>query len=221
MKKDISIVAAIMITGALVLASGCNSMESRYTVMSTTLDVEASISAEVESEMSMTEDLSHEAGSTRNLTKRFGTYEMAEGWIEVDEHSEAPFYFTYVYQGTEQQELPNNITVYANIGNWSLSESDQLKKEIIDGLNEQAAQKNIDVQITDSTVITPDGTTVFCFELIRDSNRTVQYYIPGEKQFLVVSLGIYDEQKAKDDRSEEVALAIVNTFAWSESGVKI
>ena len=205
---------------AMLTASGCNGKESKYTIATTTVDMEAEVSAMLESEITTTEDLSQDPSSNRQLTKRFGSFDMAEGWTEVPEHSSAPFYFTYVLAGTEHDEYPNNITVYANASERKAEECAAFKKDILDNLNAQAASQNIQVEITDSSVISESGLDVLRFEIVKESNRTVQYYIVGDMQYVIVSASIYNEAKAKEDRIEEVAQSIVNSFVWSESGVK-
>ncbi len=205
---------------AMLTASGCSGKESKYTIATTTVDMEAEISAMLESEITTTEDRSQDPSSNRQLTKRFGSFDMAEGWTEVPEHSSAPFYFTYVYAGTAEYEYPNNITVYASVCDYKQDESVKFKQDILTSLNQQASEKKDDVEIDDSSIITGSGVTVLCFHLTKETNRTIQYYILGEEQYVMVSVSIYDEEQAKLDQSEATALSIVNSFVWSDYGVK-
>lgn len=220
MKNQIRKSVVCLVIGAMLVASGCSSKESRYTV-GTVANTHGTDISDSYSEMTTTEDLSHDPSTNRVLSKRFGQFDMAQGWVEVDEHSTDPYYYTYVYDGTAEYEYPNNITVYASICDYQLDESVKLKQDILDSLNQQASEKKIDVEITDSSIITESGMTVLCFNMVKDTNRTIQYYILGEKQYVMVSVSIYDEEQAKNDRSEEVALAIVNSFVWSENGIGI
>ncbi len=157
-----------------------------------------------------------EAGGDKKYEKKFGSYEVSEGWVEVSSHSNPPFYFSYCQDGHDKDDLPNNIAVYRGEDKYSADDI-AFKDDILATLNRQVEGLE-GTTVTGSGITSDKGYPVYMFEIKTPDDRTIQYYIAGEKEYVMVSAAIYDEDMAKEDKTEEVAKGIVDSFEWDDQG---
>lgn len=220
MKKLKNRTLAILITGAMLTAVGCSDEESKYTIVGENSDP-VEMSTLSESEMEVFANLPYDASKTRTLAKVFGTFSVEQGWVEVEEHSEAPFYFTYVADGTQNNELPDNITVFARKCGYTQADFEKFQQDIQTDLETQATEKTDSVSISKTVLTSEKGYPMVRFDIVRADSVTAQYYILDEHQFVMISAIAHQQGSVEAETTNRVALTMANTFIWSENGVEI
>ena len=146
--------------------------------------------------------------------KDFGTYVIEnEDWVEVEEHSDPPYYFSYCVEGNEDEAMPNNIAVFYDENDYSEDEHEDFRDGILASLGAQA-QGLEGVTITSAGTTSANDIIVYRFELQSSENLTVQWYLVGDEEYVMVSACIWDEDEASEDGIMEVAQGIVDSFEW-------
>ena len=159
-------------------------------------------------------DKSKADGGTIEYDKRFGTYSLPEDWVEVPEHSQEPNYYSYAFEGTENDGRPNNIAVAYGDQPYGEDEFDEFKNAILSNLAGQIGDK--DVEIHSSGTTTSEGNVLLTVELLEENATTIQYYVLGEKKFVMISAAIYDYDAAEEDNIKAVAFQIADQFVWKD-----
>ncbi len=153
-----------------------------------------------------------ENGTT--YTKSFGTYTVPSGWIESDTYSTKDKFF-YVADGTEQDALPNNISI--NMGSNKYSADDHIKFR-------EAIMQQLVMQLPKDTILNGNGSYTandyvlytFTFTITEGDTTLVatQYYIVGDHKYVMVYESVYD---GNTETVDTVAKNIVDTFTWTEN----
>ena len=145
--------------------------------------------------------------------KSFGSYRVPKNWIESTKYSTEDKFF-YVAEGTEEDPLPNNISV--NVGKNKYSSEQHMKfRDAI--LNQLVMQLPKDVILNGNGSYTANDYVLYTFTFsITEGDTTLsatQYYIVADYKYVMVY------ETAFTDNTEEVdivAKSIVDTFKWSE-----
>jgi len=145
--------------------------------------------------------------------KSFGSYRIPKNWIESTKYSTKDKFF-YVAEGTEEDPLPNNISV--NVGKNKYSSEQHMKfRDAI--LNQLVMQLPKDVILNGNGSYTANDYVLYTFTFsITEGDTTLsatQYYIVADYKYVMVY------ETAFTDNTEEVdivAKSIVDTFKWSE-----
>ncbi len=145
--------------------------------------------------------------------KSFGSYRIPKNWIESTKYSTEDKFF-YVAEGTEEDPLPNNISV--NVGKNKYSSEQHMKfRDAI--LNQLVMQLPKDVILNGNGSYTANDYVLYTFTFsITEGDTTLsatQYYIVADYKYVMVY------ETAFTDNTEEVdvvAKSIVDTFKWSE-----
>ncbi len=145
--------------------------------------------------------------------KSFGSYRIPKNWIESTKYSTKDKFF-YVAEGTEEDPLPNNISV--NVGKNKYSSEQHMKfRDAI--LNQLVMQLPKDVILNGNGSYTANDYVLYTFTFsITEGDTTLsatQYYIVGDYKYVMVY------ETAFTDNTEEVDIVaknIVDTFKWSE-----
>lgn len=158
--------------------------------------------------------------TNENVTyhKSFGSYTMPKNWIESTKYSTEDKFF-YVAEGTEEDPLPNNISV--NVGKNKYSSEQHMKfRDAI--LNQLVMQLPKDTALNGSGSFTANDYVLYTFTFsITEGDTTLsatQYYIVGDYEYVMVY-----ETAFTDDTEEvdTVAKNIVDTFKWEKSATAV
>lgn len=165
-----------------------------------------------ENDIEQTENaVTDENGTT--YTKSFGTYTVPTGWIESTKYSTSGKFF-YVADGTEDQQLPNNISVNMGTNKYSADDHILFRQAIV---NQLVMQLPKDTQLNGSGSFTANDYVLYTFTFSITENDTTlnatQYYIVGDKKYVMVYESVYD---GNTEEVDAIAKNIVDTFQWSE-----
>ena len=169
------------------------------------------IEKQEETESSEETEIVDENGTT--YTKSFGTYHVPTGWIESSTYSTTNKFF-YVADGTEQDTLPNNISI--NIGSNKYSAEDHIKfREAI--VNQLVMQLPKDTMLNGSGSYTANDYILYTFTFnVTEGDTTLaatQYYIVGDYKYVMVYESVYD---GNTEEVDAIAKNMVDTFTWPE-----
>lgn len=159
-----------------------------------------------------TEEVTDENGTT--YTKSFRTYTVPTGWIESDTYSTKDKFF-YVADGTEQDALPNNISI--NMGSNKYSADDHINFR-------QAIVQQLAMQLPKDTILNGNGSytandyVLYTFTFtIQEEDMTLvatQYYIVGDHKYVMIYESVYD---GDTEAVDTIAKNMVDTFTWAEN----
>lgn len=145
--------------------------------------------------------------------KSFGSYRVPKNWIESTKYSTEDKFF-YVAEGTEEDPLPNNISVNVSKNKYSSEQHMKFRDAI---LNQLVMQLPKDVILNGNGSYTANDYVLYTFTFsITEGDTTLsatQYYIVADYKYVMVY------ETAFTDNTEEVdivAKSIVDTFKWSE-----
>ena len=150
--------------------------------------------------------------SATKVSKDFGSFTLDGNWVEAEKQSVPPEIFIYCLRGNEDSNNPpNNIVVRYGTNDYTKEQHEDFCAAILIQVKQQAAQYGGDAHMDEFGEI--NG--CMCYKFVMDCDPyTVQWYFCGEKEFVMVGMSIYDQDAAKDDRIEEVAQRIVDSFKW-------
>lgn len=152
-----------------------------------------------------------ENGTT--YTKSFGSYTVPTGWIESTAYS-TPNKFFYVADGTEEDTLPNNISINMGTNKYSADDHISFRQAIVSQL---AMQLPKDTTLNGSGSYTANDYILYTFTFSITENDTTlnatQYYIVGDHKYIMVYESVYD---GNTEEVDAIAKNIVDTFQWSE-----
>ena len=161
------------------------------------------------------EDEPDDEDEGNKISKSFGSYEISSDWVEANGSSNDIY---YCYEGRENDSQPNNIRVFHDSNKYSEDQILEFKEAIQVQLLQQVSGS--DVHLTGNGWTTDNGLEIIQFNIEpneEDSsapNKCIQYYIVGDKEYVMVSLMIWDTDADEIDQTEECAEKIINTFEW-------
>lgn len=157
------------------------------------------------------EEITDENG-TRYI-KSFGTYTVPTGWIESDVYSTKDKFF-YVADGTQQNALPNNISINMGSNQYSADDHISFRQAIVQQLTMQLPKDTI---LNGSGSYTANDYVLYTFTFtIQEEDMTLvatQYYIVGDYKYIMVYESVYDGDTETVDM---IAKNMVDTFTWTE-----
>jgi len=153
--------------------------------------------------------------------KDFGSYKIIKKWEEVDHDRDNYVYCAPNTNGGRRSDgsAYNNIIVTHGTNRYDEDEHEEFRDAILQQLGMQVGSSDSDdVQIHSGGSTTENGYILYEFEIIDSDQdtRQVQYYIVGDREYVLVSEMVWDEDEAQDDDIDKVASAIVDSFEWSE-----
>lgn len=218
MKKRSGIVALLL--AMMVMSAGCLSMvgkkdettkKKHETTTKKTEKVEAEDTEDTD-EPEETKKSGKNSSSATTEEKEFGSYTLDGDWIEAEKQSVPPEIFVYCLKGNEDSKTPpNNIVVRYGTNDYTKEQHEDFCTAILVQVKQQAASYGGDAHMDGFGEI--NG--CMCYRFVLDCDPyTIQWYFCGEKEFVMVGMSIYDQEAAKEDRIEEVAQQIVDSFEW-------
>ena len=150
--------------------------------------------------------------------KAFGSYEVDDDWVEEDA-SDADQIYVYCLQGTYNGaggEIPNNIMVSHDSNRYDEDDHIEFKNAILRQLNDQIAGTDVE-EVTGTGYTSDNGYVVYKFDMAGANEEKIQYYIVGDREYVVVSVMIWDRDAAEEDHIIDVAEEIVDSFEWEDS----
>lgn len=150
-------------------------------------------------------------GGNTKYHKKFGSYEVLNGWVESKTHSTNNKYF-YVKKGDDNKSRPNNVSINQGKNKYSSSEHVKFRSAITSQLMEQISKKQ-GVNLGAKGSHTKKGYTLYTFTIKEDDSNTVTSlcYIVGDYKYVLVQETNYDD----DNETFEVTKNIINTFEWN------
>lgn len=200
MKRKINVLFCIML---LFLIAGCAKK-----------DVEQSQQQQQQQQQSPIEQ--NTTPSVYKEEKMFGTYDVYEDWVFLENYSEEESAF-YIKKGEEITNKTTNISVEYRQNQYKKEEYDTLISAILYQLKLELKEEQYHNLVTEE-FISSNGYHVFCIEVNDEQNdppvKTIQRYIFGEKAHIVVQTTDFGEEGTEN--VEEVAKNIVESFVWRE-----
>ena len=200
MKKNINVLFCIML---LFLIEGCAKEETEP----------------VEQQQQMQQQSAEDDSVIPSVFKQekiFGTYDVYEGWVFLENYSDDESAF-YTKKGEEITNKTTNISVEYRQNQYKKEEYNVLTSAILYQLKLELKQELYQNLISES-FISQNGYSVFRVEVNDKQSdtpvRTVQYYIAGEKAHILVQITDFGEQDMEN--VEKVAKNIVDSFVWRE-----
>ena len=118
----------------------------------------------------------------------------------------------FVDKKDEHASRPNNISTNGGTNYYSINQVDEFKEAIMRQMAMQAKAYN--AVLTSSGTTSNNGYPVLRFNMEGKEQKTIQYYIMGEKKYMLVHVTIFELKE--EDKILEEAEYIVNTFTWEE-----
>lgn len=148
--------------------------------------------------------------------KIFGTYDVYEDWVFLENYSDEESAF-YSKKGEEITNKTTNISVEYRQNQYTKEEYDVLTSAILYQLKLEL-KEDLYQKLVSESFTSKNGYPVFRIEVNDEQNdppvKTIQYYIAGEKAHIVVQVTDFGEEEAES--AEEVAKNIVESFVWRE-----
>ena len=141
----------------------------------------------------------------------YGSFSISENYMMREDHStrEKPF---FVDKKDEHSERPNNISVNGGTNYYSKEDVLRFKEAIMQQMAYQAKAYN--ATLTSSGSTTANGYDVLRFNMEGKDQKTIQFYIVGDKKYVLVHITLFD--LSDEDSVIEAAEYIVNSFTWEE-----
>ena len=143
------------------------------------------------------------------IKSNYGNYEAPEGLVKNEEHSSKSKQF-YVLEEDKDKSKPNNISVNGGGMPYSKDNHTAFRQEIVQQLSQQNAGKGATINGTGT--YTENGDMLYVFKITDKSSVTTQYYIVGDKKYLLVNETTFDDNTEIIDQK---AKEIVNSFKWN------
>lgn len=141
------------------------------------------------------------------------SFSVSGDWEQVDKDNSA---YVFCLKGTykgKNADVPNNIMVSYGTNRYSEDDHMMFREAILRQLSEQIKGSDVS-NVNASGRSTTKGYIVYVFEMKGDTQEKVQYYIVGDKEYVCVSVMIWDYYAAEGDNILDVAKAIVESFEW-------
>ena len=146
--------------------------------------------------------------------KDFGSYIVANNWIESQSHSTTNKFFYIKNQTVEEEDRPNNISINMGTNKYSSEEHEKFKTAILNQLSMQISSSN-DLKINANGSYTKDNNyVVYEFDIYEEKENitTKQFYIVGDYKYVLIHETIYDQT---DKDIDIVAKKMVDSFKWN------
>ena len=146
--------------------------------------------------------------------KDFGSYIVANNWIESQSHSTTNKFFYIKSQTAEEEERPNNISINMGTNKYSSEEHEKFKTAILNQLSMQISNSN-NLNINANGSYTKDNNyVVYEFDIYEEKENitTKQFYIVGDYKYVLIHETIYDQT---DKDIDIVAKKMVDSFKWN------
>lgn len=144
------------------------------------------------------------------FNKDFGSYEIANDWIESKEHSTKDKFF-YVKKGQEKEQRPNNISINVGKNKYKTEEHDKFRIAIMQQLSMQMSGKDATIKANGSNTKNNYILYTFVIHEEKENITTTQYYIIGDYKYVLVHETTYGDSKETDDVTRE----ILDSFKWN------
>jgi len=140
----------------------------------------------------------------------YGTFDLLDGWVMTEEHSEEgkPF---YVKEGVDYSSPTSNISVEHGTNRYAREQHEKFREAILKQLIMQAGDEGT---LTGSGTHTEAGDVLYLFTLESESDgiTTLQYYIVGDKEYILVHATDFHNPEVPD--VTEAAAQIADSFEW-------
>ncbi len=157
----------------------------------------------------LTKKISDDVTTNNQITTGYGSFTIPDTWVKRDDHSTLSKYF--FANKNDKNEVPNNISVECLPNSYAAEDHMSFRTAIQYQLMQQASAYGYTLTSNGST--TDTGNIVYTFNLEGENERITQYYIVGEKKYVLVHETVW-RGDGKD--ADEAARRIVNTFKWKE-----
>lgn len=151
--------------------------------------------------------------STFQEEKIFGTYNIPDDWIFLDNYSSEESAY-YTKKGEDITNQTSYISVEYRQNQYTKEKYDTLVSAILYQLKLELKEELYHQLITESFT-SKNGFSVFRVEVNDKQNeppvKTTQYYIAGEKAHVLVQVTNFGQENM-----EEIAQNIVESFVWRE-----
>ena len=142
-------------------------------------------------------------------TRFFGTYTVPAGWTEAEELSTEEKWF-YLKDGTDPSSPTSNISVECGTNRYSAGQHEAFREAIVS----QLAQQSGITALNGTGTYTDAGDILYIFTIENnDGTTTVQYYIVGEKEYVLVHATDFHDKNVRD--LEDTANKIAYGFEWA------
>ena len=158
-----------------------------------------------------TKDYVKLAQSSHATSKSFGTYELSKDWVEAKSNGSKDFF--YCSRERRNDDRPNNIEVRCDKYDYSEDEVLEFKESLQRQMYMQAPKGST---VTGSGFKTDKGYDAFVYNFDggEGGQYCSQYYIMGDKRFVMISAMIWNEEEDETDQTIKCAETIVNSFEW-------
>ena len=145
-------------------------------------------------------------------TRFFGTYTIPAGWTEAPEFSTDEKWF-YVKDGTDLSSPTSNISVECGTNRYSADQHEAFRQAIVSQLAQQTSAAG-STSMTGTGTSTDAGDVLYVFTIENsDGTTTIQYYIVGDKQYVMVHATDFYDEAIPD--LQETARSIAYSFEWA------
>ena len=157
---------------------------------------------------------SYTEGEETVFVKEFGRYRLPAGFVESETHSTEKKWF-YILEGHDQDDHPSNISVETGVNRYSADQHSLFWEAILRQLASQLDGSGASLAGSGSS--TEQGYVLYTFTVTPAEDDpwaavSTQYYIVGEKQYVLV----FETNWGEDSAVTEAALHMVNSFQWGE-----
>lgn len=143
------------------------------------------------------------------VEKPYGSYTVSDKWEYAENHSNRTQDF-YCPKGEKDSVKPNNIFVRYDSCPYSKDQAQLFSRAILDQLG---LEKHKPDKITSSGSTSAKGYPLLTFNMSYPEGSITHYYILGDKEFLLVSEAVYDEDGKSE--ADEVAQSILDSFEFN------
>lgn len=142
-------------------------------------------------------------------TRFFGTYTVPAGWSEAEGLSTGEKWF-YLRDGTDPSSPTSNISVEYGTNRYPAGQHEAFREAIVS----QLAQQSGITALNGTGTYTGSGDILYIFTIENnDGTTTIQYYIVGEKKYVLVHATDFHDKSVPD--LEDTANRIAYGFEWT------
>ena len=147
--------------------------------------------------------------SSNVITTDYGSYTIPISWSKRNDHSTSSKYF--FTNKNDKKNPPNNISVEKGTNYYSKDDHLKFRNAILLQMGNQA--KNYGMTLTSSGSNTKNGYVVYTFTMKGNNQTTVQHYIVGDYNYVLVHETIWNND---EEDTHNAAKTIVDSFKWKE-----
>lgn len=139
----------------------------------------------------------------------YGSYILPDGWYEYDQISTSEKVF-YLKEGIATESVSSNISVECGENKYAADDHLDFRTAIMQQLGNQISGE--DAELTAHGSSTAAGYVLYVFTISEDDVTTSQYYIIGDKRYVLIH--VTDLMDERTDDVNAVAGAIADSFIW-------